>query len=142
MKTQWDFYLSGILYGKIYEEQETKNVSLLDVYTGKWGQEKPFTQEESLFFQKLCSRDLREFFEEKSEYEENIRKAPAGFVTGKGEMFTCRRGESYFQRHRKFPKDIFFDREGIYAVLMSASDAVGVLVKKGWEEKTGKKRRC
>ena len=136
MKTQWDFYLSGILYGKIYEEQETKTVSLLDVYTGKWGQEKPFTQEESLFFQKLCSRDLLEFFEEKSEYEENIRKAPAGFVTGKGEAFTCRRGESYFQRHQKFPKDLFFDGKGIYAVLMSARDAVGVLVKKGWEEKT------
>lgn len=85
MKTQWNFYLSGILYGKIYEEQETKTVSLLDVYTGKWGQEKPFTQEESLFFQKLCSRDLLEFFEEKSEYEENIRKTPAEFVTDKGE---------------------------------------------------------
>ena len=136
MKIQWNFYLSGILYGKIYEEQETWTVSFLDVYTGQWGQEKPFTQEESLYFQKLCSRDLLEFFEDKKEYEENIRKAPADFTTAKGEEFTCRRGESYFQRHRKFPKDLFFDQEGIYAVLMSGRDTTGVLVKKGWEEKT------
>lgn len=136
MKTQWNFYLSGILYGKIYEEQEIRTVSILDVYTGQWGQEKPFTREESLYFQKLCSRDLLEFFEEKREYEENIRKAPAEFVTAKGEEFTCRRGESYFQRNRKFPKDLFFDEDGIYAVLMSSRDTTGVLVKKGREKKT------
>ena len=136
MKTQWNFYLSGILYGKIYEEQEIRTVSILDVYTGQWGQEKPFTREESLYFQKLCSRDLLEFFEEKREYEENIRKAPTEFVTAKGEEFTCRRGESYFQRNRKFPKDLFFDEDGIYAVLMSSRDTTGVLVKKGWEKKT------
>ena len=136
MKIQWNFYLSGILYGKIYEEQETWSVSLLDVYTGQWGQEKPFTQEESLYFQKLCSRDLLEFVEDKKEYEENIRKAPADFTTARGEKFTCRRGESYFQRHRKFPKDLFFDQDGVYAVLMSGRDTTGVLVKKGWEEKT------
>ena len=92
MKIQWNFYLSGILYGKIYEEQETWTVSLLDVYTGQWGQEKPFTQEESLYFQKLCSRELLEFVEDKKEYEENIRKAPADFTTARGEKFTCRRG--------------------------------------------------
>ena len=136
MKTQWNFYLSGILYGKIYEEQEIRTVSILDVYTGQWGQEKPFTREESLYFQKLCSRDLLEFFEEKREYEENIRKAPAEFVTAKGEEFTCRRDESYFQRNRKFPKDLFFDEDGIYAVLMSSRDTTGVLVKKGREKKT------
>lgn len=136
MKIQWNFYLSGILYGKIYEEQETWTVSLLDVYTGQWGQEKPFTQEESLYFQKLCSRDLLEFVEDKKEYEENIRKVPADFTTARGEKFTCRRGESYFQRHRKFPKDLFFDQDGVYAVLMSGRDTTGVLVKKGWEEKT------
>lgn len=136
MKTQWNFYLSGILYGKIYEEQEIRTVSILDVYTGQWGQEKPFTREESLYFQKLCSRDLLEFFEEKREYEENIRKAPTEFVTAKGEEFTCRRDESYFQRNRKFPKDLFFDEDGIYAVLMSSRDTTGVLVKKGREKKT------
>ena len=136
MKIQWNFYLSGILYGKIYEEQEIWTVSLLDVYTGQWGQEMPFTQEESLYFQKLCSRDLLEFFREKKVYEENISKTPADFTTAGGEEFTCRRGECYFQRHRKFPKDLFFDKEGIYAVLMSGRDTTGVLVKKGWEEKT------
>ena len=108
MKIQWNFYLSGILYGKIYEEQETWSVSLLDVYTGQWGQEKPFTQEESLYFQKLCSRDLLEFFREKKVYEENISKTLADFTTAGGEEFTCRRGECYFQRNRKFPKDLFF----------------------------------
>ena len=84
MKTQWNFYLSGILYGKIYEEQETKTVSLLDVYTGKWGQEKPFTQEESLFFQKLCSRDLLEFFEEKVSMKKILEKPRQNLLRIKG----------------------------------------------------------
>lgn len=88
-------------------------------------------------FPKLCSRDLLEFVEDKKEYEENIRKAPADFTTARGEKFTCRRGESYFQRHRKFPKDLFFDQDGVYAVLMSGRDTTGVLVKKA-----GRKRLC
>lgn len=136
MKTQWNFYFSGILYGKIYEGQEKRTACLLDVHTGHWGPEKEFGPEESRFFQKLCSRDLLEFFEEKESYEKKMGKRPADLVTEKGEVFTCRRGESYFQRHKKFPKDLFFDEKGIYAVVMSTRDAAGVLVKKGWEEKT------
>ena len=49
MKTQWNFYLSGILYGKIYEEQETKTVSLLDVYRKMGAGEALYSGRKSLF---------------------------------------------------------------------------------------------
>ena len=77
----------------------------------------PFTQEESLYFQKLCSRDLLEFFREKKVYEENISKTPADFTTAGGEEFTCRRGECYFQRHRKFPRICFLTKKGFMRCL-------------------------
>ena len=104
MKT-WNFYLSGILYGKIDEEEGAIFVRRLDPGTGKLCSRASYGETDETFFAGLCSRSLREFFQNRREYEEQIAGGPESFTTKGGEVFSRRRQDSYIQRRRKFPKD-------------------------------------
>lgn len=134
--TQWNFYLSGILYGKITEQPHELLVQKKDVFTATWSEPVPFTQDADTFFLQLCSRSVLDFFQNRAEYEVLLKNEPADFVTGNGEQYTNRRNEAYFQRHKKFPRDLFYENGSIYAVLMPGRDYAAVLVKKGLETKT------
>lgn len=57
-------------------------------------------------------------------------------TTASGEEFTKRRMEAYIQRNCKAAKDLFYEDNQIYAVLMSARDSTAMLVRDGFEEKT------
>ena len=135
MKT-WNFYLSGILYGKIDEEEGAIFVRRLDPETGKLCPRASYGETDEVFFAGLCSRSLREFFQHRREYEEQIAGRPESFTTKGGEVFSRRRQDSYIQRRRKFPKDLFYGKEGIYAVCMSGRDYAAVLVLDGFEQQT------
>lgn len=134
--TVWNFYYAGILFGKIEENKEGLRVQMLDCETGKYGAEKPYEEAEEKFFHTLCSRYLSEFFRSKGECETAIRDSMERFETKPGEIYTKRGGNSYIQRSRKFPKDLFYENGEIYAVYMPARDSMAVLVRDGWEEKT------
>ena len=131
----WNFYFSGILYAKIREEQKTLTVRILDIKTGCLDEEHIFGERENEFLKKLCSRSIAGFFERKAAYEEQISQKPEEFRLN-GERFTDRRGESYIQRDKKFPMDLFYKNGKIWAVLMSGRDYTGVLVKEGMEDRT------
>ena len=131
----WNFYFSGILYAKIREETEALTVRILDIETGNLGEERPFGEKENVFLQKLCSRSIAGFFEKKAACEEKIAQEPEVFTLD-GERFTNRRRESYIQRDKKFPMDLFYENGKIWAVLMSGRDYTGILVKEGMEENT------
>ena len=51
----WNFYFSGILYAKFREEKETLTAQVLNMETGRLGEEKPFGEKENEFLQKLCN---------------------------------------------------------------------------------------
>lgn len=131
---QWNFYLSGILYGRIYETDDGLFHEALDVYSGEFTERMPFT--DGSFYRGYCARDLHLFFRNKDEYEERLKGEPASFTTEKGEVFQNRRKEAYFQREKKYPLDLFYENGKIYAVVMSSREYVAVLVQKGKEEKT------
>ena len=133
---QWNFYLSGILYGKFYVKDNDIFVEKLDAAKGIWYPKETFTEESDDFFKKLCSRSLLDFFKNKKEYEEKISEGADEFTASSGETFSNRMNEVYFQRQKKFPKDLFYDEDGIYAVLMSGRDFAAVLVKNGEEDRT------
>lgn len=133
---QWNFYFSGILYGKIWEEEQRLVLQKLLTDSGTWSEKCTYTEEADAEFKTLCSRSILNFFKEKAEYESKIALEPASFITESGEEFTNRRGESYIQRNKKFPMDLFYDENGIYAVLMSGRDYTAVLVQKGRERRT------
>ena len=133
--TQWNFYFSGILYGKIREDEETLTLQKRIIETGKWTPWRPFSEEDDQAFALLCNRSLLGFFGRKKEYEEKIAERPETFAT-KEESFARRGDDSYIQRGIKFPKDLFYDDDGIYSVVMCARDVTAVLVKKGRERET------
>ncbi len=133
---QWNFYLSGILYGRFYEEEQEVSVSRRDVMSGRWLLREPLGEEADEYFARLCKRSLREFFCHKKEYEKMIEKGAEHEVTASGEEFTRRRMEAYIQRNCKAAKDLFNEDGKIYALLMSARDYTAVLVREGCEEKT------
>lgn len=136
---QWNFYFSGILYGRIYEKKSGLEAELLLTEQGTFGPRSPFGEEADIYLGRLCSRSLLGFFEKKKEYETFLLEEPASFVTAGGEEFANRRGTSYIQRRKKFPMDLFYDGEGIYGVLMAGRDFLAVLVRKGREADLGLK---
>lgn len=133
---QWNFYLSGILYGRFYEEEQEVFVSRRDPMSGRWLLKEPMSEEADEYFLQLCKRSLWEFFRNKKEYEEMIEKGAEHGVTASGEEFTRRRTEAYIQRNCKAAKDLFYENGKIYALLMSAREYTAVLVQDGCEEKT------
>ena len=124
----WNFYFSGILYAKFREEKETLTAQVLNMETGRLGEEKPFGEKENEFLQKLCSRSIAYLFEKKAAYEEKIAQKQETFILD-GARFTDRRGEAYIQRDKKFPTDLFYENGKIWAVLMSGRDYTAVLVR-------------
>ena len=134
--TQWNFYFSGILYGKIREDEQSLTLQKRSIETGKWAPWRPFSEEDDQAFTLLCNRSLLTFFGRKKEYEQQIADRPETFTTTEGERFARRGEDSYIERGIKFPKDFFYDEDGIYSVVMCARDVTSVLVKKGMERRT------
>ena len=134
--TQWNFYFSGILYGKIREDEQSLTLQKRSIETGKWAPWRPFSEEDDQAFALLCNRSLLTFFGRKKEYEQQIADSPETFTTTEGERFARRGENSYIERGIKFPKDFFYDEDGIYSVVMCARDVTSVLVKKGMERRT------
>lgn len=133
---EWNFYLSGILYGAFHETAEGIMAERLDMETGEWIPAEKLTEKTDAYFRNFCSRSMIEIFENKQEYEKYIIAGTETFVTPAGEQFSKRREEAYIQRNKKFGKDLLYEHGKIYAVLMPGRDYTAVLVEKGKEEKT------
>ena len=139
--TQWNFYFSGILYGKFYEEAGTVLLEALDVETGCFLPRKPLEKTEDSFFQELCSRSMADFFRIKEELEGQIPNEPKRIKISSGREFSNRRGEAYIERNRKFPLDLLYEREEdggcrIYGAAMAGRDTMALIVRKGMEDRT------
>ena len=133
---KWNFYLSGILYGKFHETAEGVTTEKLNIETGEWLPEEKLTEETDAYFRNFCSRSILEFFQKKQEYENYIAEGKEEFITSSGEQFSKRREEAYIQRNKKFGKDLLYEQGKIYGVLMPGRDYTAVLAEDGKEEKT------
>ncbi|MDU4976756.1 MAG: esterase, partial [Hungatella hathewayi] len=141
---QWNFYFSGILYG-IIRDQNGDGKELyhrtLDVFTNTFHPEEPLHNDD--FYEVLCRRKLRDFFESLPEYEIHAKAGEERFTTAGGQVFTRRlsghgasASGSYIQREVKFPLDLYLSDGKVYAVQMAGRDYTGVLVLNGMEEQT------
>lgn len=149
---KWNFYLSGILYGVIEEEEPAQADGSrrllhrrLDVETGNLTGLTEFTDDS--FYYALCKRNLLKFFQHLPKYQEAIFGAERDGADGLeplpkyisiacGEHFAKRGKNSYIQRRVKFPLDLFLDDRQIYAVQMTGRDYTAVLVLEGMEDAT------
>lgn len=136
MRMEWNFYLSGILYGKFHETAEGVTTEKLNIETGEWLPAEKLTEETDAYFRNFCSRSILEFFQKKQEYEKCIAEGAEEFITSSGEQFSKRREEAYIQRNKKFGKDLLYEQGKIYGVLMPGRDYTAVLAEDSKEEKT------
>ena len=134
--TTWNFYYSGILYGIITEKEDGLYVSQLDSMAGEYKEAIPFTEEADKFFYPFSRRKILDFFRSKEECEEAVKASVDEFVTAAGVEYKKRKDNSYIQRKKKYPFDLFHENGELYAVYMTVRDSMAVLVKEGWEEKT------
>ena len=109
---QWNFYVSGILYDKFFQEDEKIMISKLDVYSGKWQEKTLFSESESENLKKICHRDILSFFKRKKDYEE--KKAAASPRAGLGGYSAgpCGSGSLEGRRHAKLRGDRSGGRSG------------------------------
>lgn len=133
---QWNFYFSGILYGKIQENERGLLVQKWLSENGSWSEWLAFDEQEDASFVGLCKRSILKFFRHREEYEAMLPEHPETFTTKSGEIFARRQDTSYYQRNQSFPMDLFYDQNGIYSVVMCGRDYTAILVKKGMEQKT------
>lgn len=132
--SNWNFYYSGILYGRL--KAENGKVSCRELIPGSG----IFTEEGSYstdgLCQRLCSRNIGAFLENLPEYEKLVSAMPDLFSTNAGEKYQLRRNETYIQRQVKFPKDIMVKDGTITAIVMTGRDYTAVLVRNGMEQET------
>ena len=151
---QWNFYLSGILYG-IFKKQEGRIYHRsLDVYTGQltdWQE----LDEKYTWYHELGKMDVWEALSRLEEFEAGAQgclaeakdgsaakssEAAAGscprFVTSQGEIFEKKSETEFVQRNIKFPMDLILESGRITAFVTPYRDQCAVLVKAGLEDRT------
>lgn len=104
---QWNFYLSGILYGKFYVKDNDIFVEKLDAAKGIWYPKETFTEESDDFFKKLCSRSLLDFFKNKKEYEEKISEGADEFTASSRRNLFQPQERSLFSETEEISKGSF-----------------------------------
>ena len=150
---QWNFYLSGILYG-IFKKQEGRIYHRsLDVYTGQltdWQE----LEEKYTWYHELGKMDVWEALSRLEEFEAGAQgclaeakdgsaakssEAAAGscprFVTSQGEIFEKKSETEFVQRNIKFPMDLILESGRITAFVTPYRDQCAVLVKAGLEDR-------
>ena len=162
---QWNFYLSGILYG-IFERRDDRIFHRpLDVYTGMPGEWKELAEDDTWYLE-LGKMNVRKALMELEAYEAGIRNTEtrntaaentgtrnagtrnagtrnAGtwnefkrFETPGGEIFEKRDDKSFVQRNIKFPKNLITDNGQVAAFVTPYRDQCAVLVRNGLEDRT------
>lgn len=137
---QWNFYLSGILYGVLKEENGQIHHRPLDVYTGRLEEWRELAAEETWYLE-LGKMDVRSALLGLKGYEAALthRDGRGCFLTPKGELFEQKDDNAYVQRNIKFPKDLV-TRPGagdtVAAFVTPYRDQCAVLVRDGEEDST------
>lgn len=130
----FNFYVSGILYGKLRLDSDQTFLSKLDVFSGKLGEWEILTEKENEFYRSFLKMDFLSIVKEKGLYEENLRGT--GEIVFGGQRYTSEDGIHYLQRDIKFPNNKQMEDGRLIAVVCPAREMVTVLVKDGFEERT------
>lgn len=78
---RWNFYFSGIIYGKIQESRAGLYVQKWLSGSGSWSGWLPFDDEADKAFAVLCKRSILHFFKNRKEYETLIQEYSETFTT-------------------------------------------------------------
>lgn len=149
---QWNFYLSGILYGVCERRDNQIFHQPLDVYAGRLKEWQVLTEEDTWYLE-LGKMNVREALLRLPDYEAGIAETAGRtdaedaetdsasccrcqFQTAHGETFEKKDSHTFIQRNIKFPKDLVTEDEKVIAFITPFRDQCAVLVKEGFEDRT------
>lgn len=138
---QWNFYLSGILYGVLEKRNSRVYHRPLDVYTGRLDDWKELKSGDG-WYRELGKMDVLEALLGLEDYEAGVRGCAGGtddrkrFMTPWGELYENKDTDAYVQRNIKFPKDLVLESGTIAAFVTPYRDQCAVLVRDGLEDRT------
>ena len=138
---QWNFYLSGILYGVLEKRNSRVYHRPLDVYTGRLEDWQELKSGDG-WYRELGKMDVLEALLGLEDYESGVRGCAGGtdgckrFMTPRGELYEKKDTDAYVQRNIKFPKDLILESATIAAFVTPYRDQCAVLVRDGLEGRT------
>ena len=138
---QWNFYLSGILYGVLEKRNSRVYHRPLDVYTGRLEDWQELKSGDG-WYRELGKMDVLEALLGLEDYESGVRGCAGGtdgckrFMTPRGELYEKKDTDAYVQRNIKFPKDLILESGTIAAFVTPYRDQCAVLVRDGLEDRT------
>lgn len=130
----FNFYVSGILYGKLKMGDMHLLLCKLDVFSGSLGEWEALTEKDNQFYKSFLKMDFMEIAEKVDLYEEELKGQ--GEIIFKGERYTSEDGCNYLQRDVKFPNNKLMENGRLIAVSCPARELVSALVEEGAEDKT------
>ncbi len=130
----FNLYRSGIHYAKIYWNEKPA-LSKQNFYTGEWEQTLPLTEEEDTLLLSLFQLSVLDFFKFYPKLKDFIKTSHSRAEID-GHVYEKFKAGHLIERHKKFPMDIFYDEEGIYACLVPNRESTSLLVAEGKEEKS------
>ncbi len=131
---RFNFYVSGILYGKLKFDSDQTFLRKLDVFTGELGEWEILTEQDNRFYQSFLKMDFLSIAKKAGLYEENLKGT--GEIVLDGQRYTSDDGRNYLQRDVKFPNNKLMEQGRLIAVVCPAREMVTVLVKEGFEDRT------
>lgn len=131
---KFNFYVSGIHYGKLKFDSDRTFFRKLDVFSGKLGEWEILTEQENQFYQSFLKMDFLSIAKETGLYEEQLKGT--GEVSFDGQRYTSDDGRNYLQRDVKFPNNKLMEQGRLIAVICPAREMVTVLVEEGFEDRT------
>ena len=138
---QWNFYLSGILYGVLEKRNSRVYHRPLDVYTGRLEDWQELKSGDG-WYRELGKMEVLEALLGLEDYESGVRGCAGGtdgckrFMTPRGELYEKKDTDAYVQRNIKFPKDLILESGTIAAFVTPYRDQCAVLVRDGLEDRT------
>ena len=130
----YNFYASGILYGKLKISSEGTFLCKLDVFSGELGEWEILTERDNQFHQTFLKINFMAFAEKACLYEKKL--SGTGEIIFDGERYTSDDGRNYLQRDVRHPNNKLVEDGRLIAVSCPAREMATVLVEEGFEDKT------
>ena len=133
---EYKLYISGILYGYVYYEQDKVYYKELDIYKNTFLEKVELSKEKNKEIAQFCQINILDVFDKIGYYEKHLDGKRKILRTKYGETYELADENYYIQRRKKFPLNILKEDGEIIAFLCSNREYSSILVRAGHEDST------
>ena len=133
---EYKLYISGILYGYVYYEQDKVYYKELDIYKNTFLEKVELSKEKNKEIAQFCQINILDVFDKIGYYEKHLDGKRKILRTKYGETYELAEDNYYIQRRKKFPLNILKEDGEMIAFLCSNREYSSILVRAGHEDST------